>query len=266
MCIKSAWWWIAILVGVICVYFKSRSAIIVLTVGISKWVSCRLINRMRSWRACFVLFDSLINQYRNASISRSWLWDIRLLKFVMIIHNSKGIWNRIWRPLVGFAPQPSVFQINILVCGHFGGVFDKILPIWLDGVCFHVRHSTKIIFKYYVVLWTDVTCGGIPYKYDSSIMEGQVSKINPNTWTWSLFWWTCSSIFLEPSVQHVNWDKDSVKWFDWNLFHINSIHNRIRRSTFVICLQSIQPSSNGFHSKCPEYFVYHLWPHSHAMK
>ena len=51
LCIKIVIWWIAIRVGVIRVYLKSRYSIIGLTLGISEWVSCILIHRLRSWRA-----------------------------------------------------------------------------------------------------------------------------------------------------------------------------------------------------------------------
>ena len=200
LCIKIVIWWIAIRVGVVRVYLKSRYSIIGLTLGISEWVSCILIHRLRSWRACFVRFVSLGNRYGNEFIRRSRYWGIILLTFVMISHNSEGIWKQIRRYLVGLAPQPSVCQMDILGCGHFGGVFDKVLPVLWDGALFHVRHITKLIVKDYVELWTDATCGRIPYKCDTSSMEGLVSKIHPNTWTWLPFWWTCSSIFLEPSV------------------------------------------------------------------
>ena len=188
--------WIAIRVWVVSVYLESSSVIIGLTSVINKWVICRLIHRLRSWRACFMQIFSLGNRYWNVFIRRSWSWGIYLLIFVIISHNSEGIWKGMRRYLVGLDPQQSVFQINILGCGYFRGVFDKDLPVWWDGACFHVRNSTKLIVKYYVVLWNDAICGGIPYKCDASSMEGQVSKIHPNTWTRFPFWWTCSSRVL----------------------------------------------------------------------
>ena len=72
--------------------------------------------------------------------------------FVIISHNREGIGKQIRRSLVRLAPQPSVCQIEILVCGHFGGVFEKVLSVCWDIACFHFRHSTKLVVKYYVVL------------------------------------------------------------------------------------------------------------------
>ena len=155
---------------------------------------------LRSWRTCFVQFVSLGNRYGDVFISRSISWGIRILTFVMISNNSEGICKRIRRSLLGLASQPSASLIDMLGCGHFGGVFDKVLPVWWDGACLHVRHGTKLTVKDYVVLWTDATCGGIPYKWDAPNMEGVVSKIRSNTVTWLPFWWTCSHRVLEPSI------------------------------------------------------------------
>ena len=171
-----------------------------ITFRISEWVSCRLIHMLRSWRAWFMLFDSLGNRYENVFISRISSWGIRLLTLVMIGQNSAGIWKRIQRSLVGFSPQPSVWQVDILGCGHLCGIFDKFIPVWWDGAYLHLRHSNKPTVKYYVVLWNDANYGGITYNCDASSMEGRVSNIHPDTWTRFPFWWTCSSIVLEHNV------------------------------------------------------------------
>ena len=155
-------WWIVIRGGVECVNLKSRYAIIGFTSGISEWVSCTLIHTLISWQYLFVWFVSLGNQYGNVYIIRSGFRGIRILTFVMISHIGKGVWKRIWRSLVGLAVQPSVFQIVILGCGRFRRLFFKVLPDWWDVACFRIRHSTKLIVKYYVVLLTEATCGGIP--------------------------------------------------------------------------------------------------------
>ena len=162
------------------VYFNTSSSIIGQNSGNSEWVIFGLIQRIRSSQAWFIWFISLIIQYGNVFINRSGSRGYRLSTFVMISHNIEGICKRIQRSLIGLALQPSVLQINILDCGHFGGLFDKVLPVWRNNALFHVRNSTKLIVKYYVILCTHATCDIISYKCDASSVEGWVYKINPN--------------------------------------------------------------------------------------
>ena len=159
-----------------------------------------IMTELRSWWTWFVQFVSLRSRYGDVFIRRSGSRGICILIFVMISHNTKWVWNQIQHFLVVFAPEPTVCQIDILGCDHFGGVFEKVLPVWWHGACFHVRYSTKVIVKYYVVLWTNATYIRIPYKYNYSSMEGWVSKIHPKTQMWLQFWLTCSSSIFEPNV------------------------------------------------------------------
>ena len=205
--------WIDIRIGVESIYLNSSSAIILHTLGISKWVSCRLIHRLRSWWACFVRFISLGGWYGNIFISRRGSRGISLFMSVMIRHNIKSIWKRIRPCFFGLAPQLSILKIEILACGHFGGLFDKVLPVLRDGTFLRVRHSTTLIVKDYVALWNNTTCSSIPYKCKTSSAEGLVSKIHPIIWTWLPFWWAYSSSILDPSIYHINWSEECVKLF-----------------------------------------------------
>ena len=108
-------------------------------------------------------------------------------------------------------------------------------------------------------------CGWIPHKYHAASMERQVPKLYFNIQTQITFWWACASRTLEAGIDCVDWKKERIVIFYWNIVYFNAVQNIFWHSDFEVGFQTVQPFYHIFDSKWPKYFVNNLRPHCDAV-